>query len=108
MLLASRAGSMGTVSPSFRSPNWRTRSTGQARGWPWGADQAQQPHAVVVWASADPCDGINGNRPCERTLLILWLRMSFASDGDAVAAASGSGGRPLVFLRPPASADRDG
>jgi hypothetical protein len=22
--------------------------------WPWGADQAQQPHAVVVWASADP------------------------------------------------------
>jgi hypothetical protein len=27
---------------------------------PWGADQAQQPHAVVVWASADPVDGING------------------------------------------------
>jgi len=27
----------------FRSPNWRTRSTGQARSMPWGADQAQQP-----------------------------------------------------------------
>jgi hypothetical protein len=31
----------------------------------WGADQAQQPHAVVVWASADSSDGSNGNRPGE-------------------------------------------
>jgi hypothetical protein len=53
MLLASMAGSIGMGVPCFRSPNWRTRSTGQANA-PWGADQAQQPHGVVVWASADP------------------------------------------------------
>jgi hypothetical protein len=54
MLLASIEGSIGRSVPWVRSPNWRTRSTGQARRWPWGADQAQQPHAVVVWAPADP------------------------------------------------------
>ena len=52
--------------PLFRSPNWRTRSTGQARGRPWSADQAQQPHALVVWAPADPVDGNNQNQPHER------------------------------------------
>ena len=30
-----------------------------------GADQAQQPHAVVVWAPADPVDGTNENQPHE-------------------------------------------
>ena len=56
MLVASRTGSIGMSLYSSRSPNWRTRSTGQARRWPWGADQAQQPHACRRVASTDPAD----------------------------------------------------
>jgi hypothetical protein len=47
----------------------------------WGADQAQQPHAVVVWAWAGSSDGNNGNRPGEHPPISWWSRMSLGSDG---------------------------
>src|SRR5215207_3598305 len=48
MLLASIEGSIGVgVCLWVRSPNWRTRSTGQAQMMALGADQAQQPHEIV-------------------------------------------------------------
>jgi hypothetical protein len=37
---------------------------GKTMALPWGADQAQQPHAVV-WAPAGSSDGSNRNQPCE-------------------------------------------
>jgi hypothetical protein len=96
------------VRPFFRSPNWRTRSTGQARRWPWGADQAQQPHAVVVWVWAGSSGGSNRNQPGEHPPNSWRSRMSLSPTVEAAAAAAGSGRRPSVFLRPPASADRAG
>jgi hypothetical protein len=59
---------------------------------PWGADQAQQPHMVVVWASADPSDGISGNRPCE-----AYLDLAAVEDG----AAWEVGRRALVLIGKP-------
>jgi hypothetical protein len=52
MLLASIEGSIGIKMPLLRSPNWRTRSTGQAQMVALGADQALQPHEIV-WACTD-------------------------------------------------------
>jgi hypothetical protein len=75
---------------------------------PWGADQAQQPHAVVVWASAGSSGGSNRNQPGEHPPNSWRSRMSLSPTVEAAAAAAGSGRRPSVFLRPPASADRAG
>ena len=75
---------------------------------PWGADQAQQPHAVVVWAWAGSSGGSNRNQPGEHPPNSWRSRMSLSPTVEAAAAAAGSGRRPSVFLRPPASADRAG
>ena len=59
MPLASIEGSIGMRAFFVRSPNWRTRSTGQAQWRPWIADQAQQPHEVV-WVHRLPPDRRTG------------------------------------------------
>jgi hypothetical protein len=66
MLVASIEGSIGMVGalgPVAELAN----PVNRPGKWPWGADQAQQPHGVVVWASADPIDGSNRNQPCQLT-----------------------------------------
>jgi hypothetical protein len=67
MLVASIEGSIGMMG-AFGSGR-RTGEPGQQarQQVALGADQAQQPHAVVVWASADPVDGSNENQPCQLT-----------------------------------------
>ena len=53
MLLASMAGSIGMGVPLL--PVAELANPVNRPGNPtWGDDQAQQPHAVVVWGSADP------------------------------------------------------
>jgi hypothetical protein len=66
MLVASMAGSIGMRVPL--RPVAELANPVNRPGQPaWGADQAQQPHGVVVWALADSCDGSNKNQPHEHT-----------------------------------------
>ena len=64
ILLASRARSMGMVRPFFRSPNWRTRSTGQAQLMALGCRSGPTAHEIV-WACTDP--PAQKNRPAHHT-----------------------------------------
>jgi hypothetical protein len=82
-----------------------------------GADQAQQPHGVVVWASADFCDGSNRNQPGEHTpsgvagidrLAVLWDDHTFTmrrSDPAGRQHASSACGSARSRAHPPALHD---
>jgi hypothetical protein len=62
MLVASIEGSIGMRVPYAPVAELANPVNRPGKTVARGADQAQQPHVVVVWASADSVDGSNRNR----------------------------------------------